>query len=271
MGARARWAHLLCAAVAMAAIAQPAQARRRFFFGGGGGYQEKIDRVYDLPDRAPYLKDGEFLDLGYFYRNNKRFGITTSSTRDHGDYVLYHGDAYVKLPAELETAIAADLGFDPIARHRAEMAGQAAAERAAERPSSAITLDRRPGETTTELRARLHAEQDRRAAATPTGVDADSAGSHAGFGAFGTMATLLALGLLFNARRITRAVFSVSGALASAGRGDRPAGVDGFEQRVADRLRELEACDAAQPVIPAPAALSPAAPPARGFGRRGLA
>lgn len=77
---------LFSVAVLFSAIfVSEAEARRsRFFVTPGFGGGETIDLVYDLPDKEPFLRDGEALDLGYL------------NSGDKSGYVLYRGERYSK-------------------------------------------------------------------------------------------------------------------------------------------------------------------------------
>jgi hypothetical protein len=106
---------------ALTLLAQPAEARRfRFFAIPGFGGSESIDPVYDLPDREPFVKGGENMDVGWL------------NGRTNSGYVLYHGDRYIRLSDEGLTALIGVLGFDPTASHKAGKSGANAVQQAAQ-------------------------------------------------------------------------------------------------------------------------------------------
>jgi hypothetical protein len=254
----------------IALLAQPAEARRRFAIGGGGSSSgETIDLVRDLPDTETFEREGEYWDLGYLYRQRKAFGVTVSSDKSAGFFVLYRGDRYVKLDEEGIALLAGTLGEDPTVGYRSEAATASASGAAAGIPIAA------------------DAAADRRRA--PIGGDGASASGTGGGVAGALVGMLIVVGLaLLAARKLMGGVTGLARTLTAAGGGGRhgePGGEHGpvhqisdtFEQRVAARLAELERGPA---VAPAPAAAPAAAvagrfataaaagPAVRGFGRK---
>ncbi|MEI9851309.1 MAG: hypothetical protein WDN24_11260 [Sphingomonas sp.] len=251
---------VVTAAVLFVTLCQPADARRRFrlpFIGTGSGYSEKIEKVHDLPDRGPYFHDGKYWDLGYFFRVGSALGVTTSSTHDHGSYVLYNGDRYTILDAEQIAAIAADIGSDPVAEHRAKIAAGAGVK------LSPNTIERRDGESREAFLARVRGMQAKGAADKGTQSSQPAAMGGAGSVVVGLFLIVL---VVFGMRHLLRRLPA-----SSASGGDAPAASgQSFEQRVAERLRELNAgpaepMPAASPMVLASVA---AAPAARTFGRK---
>jgi hypothetical protein len=125
----------------------PAQARRIRIFpipGFGGG--ESIDLVYDLPNEAPFLREGETFDVGYL------------NSRKGNAYVLYHGDRYIKLGDQEFAMLTGVLGFNPTAKHRAQReSSNTEAGPAKERAAGRNVLQRRQGESTEDFAARVQA------------------------------------------------------------------------------------------------------------------
>jgi hypothetical protein len=92
-------------------FAAPAEAKRfRLFAIPGFGGGETIELVYDLPNEAPFIRDGKPYDVGYL------------KSRKGNAYVLYHSDRYVKLEDREIALLTMMLGFDPTAQHRAQHA-----------------------------------------------------------------------------------------------------------------------------------------------------
>lgn len=90
-----------------------AEARRSGIFGlPGFGGGETIDLVYELPDREPFLRNGEPYDLGYL------------NSEGNSGYVLYRGERYSKLSDADIARLKATLGFDPTTKHRMEQAAE---------------------------------------------------------------------------------------------------------------------------------------------------
>lgn len=226
--------------------AQPADARRRFFlpgFGGGSGASERIENVYELPDRAPFKHDGEFFELGYLY-----------STRQSNGYVLYHGDKYLRLDPAMIAMIKADLGFDPTAAHRARL--DAANGQVAESAPPAS----RPRLTSEEAgeRGSAWAAERTRPSAESTVQPRISSGA-----LFSGPAIIFLLMLVvggFVLRRFVRSAPKREGNPWSDRIDQRS-----FEDRVAARLNEIQNA----PPAPAPSAeMPPRAAGPRTFGRR---
>lgn len=149
-----KFASLFAVSLTLAALlASPAEARRiRIpipFFSSG----ESIDLVYDLPNEQPFVRDGEFLDIGYL------------NSRKGNAYVLYHGDRYNKLSDGDIALFTGLLGFDPTAAHRAQHASgaesapvkQADAIQPKSRTDSGNAIVRQPGESREDFAARTKA------------------------------------------------------------------------------------------------------------------
>lgn len=260
MQARSRFVVAIMAAVTLfVALAEPAEARRRFrffSFGGGGGssYAEKIDKVYDLPDNGTYFHDGKYYDLGAFYTVRDGASIYPAEP----SFVLYNGDSYVKLDSIQLSVISADLGTDPTASYRATYSAKVP-----ERPKSRAEVERLPGETTDELRARV-----RKMAAERGDAPAADAAAPARKGGVGTLfVAMLVIGGAFMLwlrgflkRRVRESIL---------GPEESSSPDSAFNQRVAARLRELEIERQAQGQQPAPEMdAAPAMPAPRTFGRK---
>ena len=273
-------ASLLAALLCLVLSTQSAQARRFFFLPiPRFGSAETIDKVYDLPDRAPFIRDGENWDVGYL---NGRTGNA---------YVLNHGDRYTKLDNERIAILIDELGFDPTAKHRAQYAidhadeiarskAREAAERARHdaRVASGRLMEPLPGESREDFIARAKAtfaKRSRDAAASPTSP-ADvrrTPSSSTGFWLFG----LFLLVVIFAGAKIYRGVFSLARSVSgNVSDDDGPHGEpdhQSFDQKVAKRLAELGSGGPAETTGDRgggyPAAPAMAAPAAvRGFGRK---
>ena len=240
---------MVSALLAMLLMAGPAEARRvRFFgFGGGGGgggtAAETIERVKDLPDRAPYLRDGVSWDVGYL----------NSMTRKSG-YVLYHGDTFVTLDKEMIEVLKEDLGSDPTAAHRTA----AEAARKAAISTTDNVVERRPGESREEFAERAQRELADKNAGASSAAEAKRARG----GAAGSMLLVGGLGI-FAVFKMARSAFKPSARAEVAEEAEpTPADTSSFDERVARRLAEMHGGAAA----PATAAAAPAG--VRTFGRR---
>jgi hypothetical protein len=269
-------------------LAQPASARRFRIFGiPSFGSSETIDLVYDLPDRAPFIKDGNNLDVGYLK------GRSTSG------YVIYSGDKYRLLGSEELRVLKDILGFDPTAKHRvafqaehgaeiAEAAAEAKAERAHKDKliASGRTIERAPGESSADYKARTLAFiKSHRKKATSVKVGGppeteSSAGSDSTRFLPNSGMTFLLLLILFmgwaNRRKLVSAFSGIFSALSSDSGSDERrinSDIDGssFEKRVARQLDMMranvgetgnrnQARDNYAPAEPAPVS--------RGFGRK---
>ena len=269
-------ASLLAALLCLVLSTQSAEARRFFFIPiPRFGSTETIDQVYDLPDRAPFIRNGENWDVGYL---NGRAGNA---------YVLYHGDRYTKLDDERIALLTEMLGFDPTAKHRAQYAidhadeiARSKADRAHhdEMIASGRLMEPLPGESHEAFVARAKAtfaKRSREAAPSPTSP-ADvrrTPSSSTGFWLFG----LFLLVVIFAGAKIYRGVFSLARSVSgNAPDDDRPHGEadhQSFDQQVAKRLAELQSGgpaattgDRGSGYPAAPAMAAPAA--VRGFGRK---
>lgn len=260
MQARGKFVAAMMGGVALfVALAEPAEARRRFRFGsfggGGSGYAEKIDKVYDLPDTGAYFHDGKYYDLGAFYRVRNGTEIYPAEP----SFVLYNGDRYVKLDGAQLTTITVELGLDPTATYRANYAAKVPA-----RPKGANEIERLPGETTEELRARVRGMT---AARGKDPVEAPGTAARVGTGwTFAFFLPMLLIGgiFVFGLRKfLRRRVANVLAAEPETSTADVNTAT--FDQRIAARLRELNGGQGeamGQPVA------APAMPAPRTFGRK---
>jgi hypothetical protein len=248
---------MMSAATLVVALAEPAEARRRIRFGsfggfgGGSGYAEKIDKVYDLPDTGTYFNDGKYYDLGAFYQIRDGTEIYPAEP----SFVLYNGDRYVKLGGAELTMLTAELGSDPTAAYRATYS----AKTSPPRPKSTNEIERLPGETTAEFRARVRGMAAGESAGRPGEGSAAPARRGVGFGLL--FVPMLLIGGLFvwGLRKFLRK--RVAAVIASGGELPSEVNAGAFDQRVAARLRELEGGQD-QP------ATAPASPAPRTFGRK---
>lgn len=259
--------------------ASPAEAKRFRFFAipGFGGSGESIDLVYDLPDKPPFARDGESIDVGYL-----------NSPRGNA-YVVYHGDRYRKLSDEDLAILTAILGFDPTAAHRAKHAPQKPADspKAETQPviksgriGSGHVMMRRADESTAEFAARkeafikAHRSSSAQSAASPSSRESTSGGaSHWGLviSVIAFIAILLSLAWK-GFSSVVRFVKSWS----SGTSGDdesMKAAYAALDARVAERLSKLQPEPIPQTVSrpveqyhPAPSFA--AGPAVRSFGRR---
>lgn len=260
MQARGKCVVAMMGAVALfVALAEPAEARRRFRFGsfggGGSGYAEKIDKVYDLPDTGTYFHDGKYYDLGAFYQVRNGAEIYPAEP----SFVLYNGDRYVKLGGAELTMLTVELGMDPTSTYRASYAAKIPA-----RPKSANEIERLPGETTEELRARVRGMA---AARSTDSVEAPGTAAKVGTGwTFAFFLPILLIGgiFVFGLRKFLRR--RVADVLAAEPE-TSAAAVDTatFDQRIAARLRELNGGQGEAMGQPAVASAMPAP---RTFGRK---
>ncbi|WBY07524.1 hypothetical protein PIB19_19645 [Sphingomonas sp. 7/4-4] len=262
MRARGKFVLAVMGAVALfVALAEPAEARRRFRFGsfggfgGSSGYAEKIDKVYDLPDTGTYFHDGKYYDLGAFYQVRDGAEIYPAEP----SFVLYNGDRYVKLGGAELTMLTVELGMDPTATYRANYSSKIAV-----RPKGANEIERLPGETNEQLRARV------RGMAHAQGKGSDPApGTAAKVGAGWTFAFFLPVLLIggifvFGLRKfLRRRVANVLAVEPETGAADVYTAT--FDQRIAARLRELNGGQGEATGQPAAA---PAMPAPRTFGRK---
>ncbi|TGX55094.1 hypothetical protein E5A73_06605 [Sphingomonas gei] len=243
------------------ALAEPADARRRIRFGsfggfgGSSGYAEKIDKVYDLPDTGTYFHDGKYYDLGAFYQVRNGMGVYPKEP----SFVLYNGDRYVKLGGAELTMLTVELGMDPTATYRASYSTKSLAD--VPRPKSANEIERLPGETTEQLRARVRKMARERGAGDAKAARSSGA-AQVGVGWAGAffLPMLLIGGIfVFGIRKFLRK--RAAAAIASGGDVSDQVNAASFDQRVAARLRELEGGQSevvAGPAMPAP----------RTFGRK---
>ena len=271
-------ASLVTALLCLVLSTQSAEARRFFIPIPRFGASETIDPVYDLPDREPFIRDGENWDVGYL---NGRTGNA---------YVLYHGDHYTKLDDERIALLTEMLGFDPTAKHRAQYAidhadeiARSKAREAAERAhhdemiASGRLMEPMPGESHADFVARAKAtfaKRSREAARSPASP-ADvrrTPSSSTGFWLFG----LFLLVVIFAGAKIYRGVFSLARSVSgNVPDDDGPhGGLDhqSFDEQVAKRLADLRnggPAGTAGENGGYPAAPAMAAPAAvRGFGRK---
>jgi hypothetical protein len=249
---------LVTAATLFVALAEPAEARRRIRFGsfggfgGSSGYAEKIDKVYDLPDNGTYFHDGKYYDLGAFYQVRDGAEIYPAEP----SFVLYNADRYVKLDGAQLTMLTVDLGMDPTATYRANYAAKAPA-----RPKSANEIERLPGETSAQLRARVSAMGRDRGTNAAAGSAGSSSAGQVGAGWLGAffLPMLMIGGLfVFGLRKFLRK--RVAAVIASDDEAAVEVNAASFDQRIAARRRELEG---GQGGVAAPAMAAP-----RTFGRK---
>ena len=101
---------------------------------------QRIERVFDLPDRAPYRLWDLDLDLGYLYPV-RADGRTTIGLYREGRYVLFAGNRYVNVADDTLSLIAQNIGEDPIAayqvRRERRLAGLTAAPAGEQAPPAA--------------------------------------------------------------------------------------------------------------------------------------
>jgi len=270
-------ASLLAALLCLVLSAQSAEARRFFFIPiPHFGSTETIDPVYDLPDREPFIRDGENWDVGYL---NGRSGDA---------YVLYHGDRYTKLDDERIALLTDMLGFDPTAKHRAQYAidhageiARSKAREAADRAhhdemiASGRLMEPMPGESHEAFVARAKATLAKRSreaarspsASSPTDVRRTPSSS-TGFWLFG----LFLLVLIFAGAKLYRGVFSLARSVSGNMPGDDEPhrGPDhlSFDQQVAKRLAELQSGGPAATTGNSARGYPAAPAPVHGFGRK---
>lgn len=232
------------------ATVQTAEAKRfRLFSFGGGGGGESIEQVYDLPDREPFMTDGDYVDVGYLSGSYRQ------------SYVLYHGDRFRSLDDADLAVLKQTLGFDPTAKHREQYAIDHADEIAAaaaekkhkeDRIAAGLMIERRPGESSedyavrkAEFIARHRSGSSRSPFAKDTPATAEVARPDMGaseppkFG-FG-ISILVVLAIVGTvAYKMSSAAFGRKQAAAE----DAPGGEDfnslSFDERVARRLSELQ-------------------------------
>lgn len=258
------------------AMSTPAEARRRFRIGSfGGGSSESITLVHDLPDRQPFVKEGNFFDVGWL-NSDARAG-----------YVIYHGDRFTQIDEAEIGALTSILGFDPTAKHKAEHAEEfaaAAAKAEAERAhkeariASGQMIEPQPGESSESYDKRKQAfiAQHRGSGtgnenpATRSESEGASTGSEPSspFGMGSIFGSLLVMVLFWLGKRalVNRGKASNAERIEKAGAEFETAAdldTESFDAKVARRLAQLEAG-------PAPAELAAAAPAPqlRGFGRK---
>ncbi len=251
---------LLCV---MMMTATPAEARRRFRFGGfGGGSSETITKVYNLPDEEPYVKQGNFFDVGWL-NSNTRSG-----------YVIYHGDRFTKLDDADIAALTEMLGKDPTAAHRAAQAGGRgydADESAAERKhkddliASGQMIERKAGESSADFAKRVAAfSADHKDSGS--GNESSASGGSKGYAAGGIGALLTLLSLLWMFRKPLFRGIEQNRAARVAAIPLEPQhtelNTESFDEKVARRLAQLQDGPLATAAAPAPM------PQVRGFGRK---
>jgi hypothetical protein len=238
---------VLAVALAAAMPAAPAMAEPNFRM----PTDSRIDLVRDLPNEYPFERDGQFLDLGYLYSTERVNGADVARTGQ--GFVLYHDDLYIKLDPEKLEAVTLALGEDP-------------------------TKDYIPPVATPATRGDQVARDGDRDGAPAAGQPIHyRPPARRGWGSLGIFAAIFLVGfsamLRFMMRSAVRAMLSPF----SRRPARQPfADADPFESRVSIRLAELENGGVAA-AVPAPAPVpayqpQPAmtAPPARGFGRKGL-
>ncbi len=280
-----RTACILGALLSVMVGAQPAEARRFRIFGiphfGGG---ESIEKVYDLPDEQPFVKDGDTLDLGFLHGNSK------------SGFVLYAGDRYRLLDQPHIDMLTTLLGFDPTAKYRADHAKENAAANAeakAERDhkdeliAKGSMIERAPGESREAYAARS-AEFVRKARARSASRDVPDTSvgndnpAEQGSGALGGFGTIFFIGSIVSIafamrRKIIGLIFGAGKAasqMTSAADDLPPSGAEyaSFDERIARQLAARqsgaeEPSQATETSAP-PLMAAPRAPIVRGFGRK---
>jgi hypothetical protein len=240
-------------AIIAVALSPAAEARRfRLRLGHIGSFGEQaIEKVYDLPDRAPFTKDDNFVDLG------KRGQL----------YVLYYDNYYHVLTEDEIAMVARELGFDPVAKDRAAFIAlqQATSDaKQAKLQASGKGVDRKYGESVADFEVRKQAflkkiQQERSSRSSSTIVAAAPAEEPAQSGGTST-ATLIGLSvMMIGALAAFKNRQKIAQAFASDNETTHEIDVDSFDRRVREQLVEVERRQQ-----------TPSAPPARGFGRKGV-
>jgi hypothetical protein len=245
--------------------ASSAEARRfripiPFFFGG-----ESIDLVYDLPNEQPFMRDGEFLDIGYL------------NSRKGNAYVLYHGDRYNKLSDGDIALFTGILGFDPTAEHRAKLGGGPESETAKPQavPSPNVIV-RQPDESREAFAARTKAFVDaHRSSATQGAARHHNAPSSSAPIWSGFMSVIVYIAILFFlARTIFRRIRHALGAKVPRDDQFADAANAVIDERATDRLTKLHAEMSSKAYVAdhagryASARVASGGSPVRTFGRR---
>jgi hypothetical protein len=285
MQTMSRTTYIWGALLSLTVLAQPAEARRFRIFGiphfGGG---ESIEKVYDLPDKEPFVKDGDNLDLGYLHGQTK------------SGFVLFVGDRYRLLDQSQISMMSTLIGFDPTAKYRADHAEEnaaAAAEAKAEREhkdeliAKGQMIERAPGESRESYAARsaefIRKARERSASRQTSGASAGSGDPlQQSSGSLWGSGTIVFIGLLailaFSMRRKILGLAFGAGQAASqmtgaAGDTMQPSvNYESFDERVARQLAaRQEGADetsTATGVTNPTSMVTPRAPIARGFGRK---
>jgi len=231
---------VLAVALTVALTAAPAMAEPNFRM----PTDSRIDLVRDLPNEYPFEHDGQYYDLGYLYSTERVNGADVARTGQ--GFVLYHDDRYIKLDPEKLSAVTMALGEDPTRDYIPPVAarGGGVARDGDGTPAAGQPLPYRPP-------------------------------ARRGSGGLGIFAVIFIVGFSAMLRFMMRS--AVRAMLAPFFR--RPARkpfaeADPFESRVSARLADLENGGVAAPASAPVPAYQPqpamAAPPARGFGRKGL-
>lgn len=221
-------------ALSVASI-EPAEAKRRggirfgaIGFGGSGSssvsYEEKIDKVQDLPNSETYFHDGKYYDLGSFYtvRGGK------ARYPEKPSFVLYNGDSFVRLSEAEVKMMSEDVGLDLTSNYLAQYK--------IAHPKNPNEIERREGESAEALRARARGIAGSSARSSET-VAAASGGS-GGFGGFLLPGLVIGGMFVFGGRKFMRK--RIAAAIHAPVGEEAPADTGSFENRLAQRLRELE-------------------------------
>jgi hypothetical protein len=213
---------------------------------------EKIELVRDLPNESAFEYDGQYYDLGYLYSTERVNGADV--TRSGSGFVLYHDDRFVRLDPDKLAMITDVLGEDPTEGYIPPAASRSTASSTS---ASATGTDPYAGTPVPDR--------------TPTP-------RKSGAGAFGIIGGIFLLMIVAGIRFMMRS--AIGFAFSPFTRNRRgPTSIDyadPFESRVNARLAEIDnerfrSGGAAESRVPAgyePSSAQPAAPVARGFGRK---
>lgn len=215
---------------------------------------EKIELVRDLPNESAFEYDGQYYDLGYLYSTERVNGADVA--RSGSGFVLYHDDRFVRLDADKLAMVTDVLGEDPTEGYIPPAASRSTGS-STSASASATGTDPYAG------------------APVP---DRTSTPRKSGAGVFGIIGGIFVLIVIAGIRFMMRSALNVAFSPFSR-RGRRPNAIDyadPFESRVNARLAEIDnerfrSGAVAEPRMPAayePPAAAPAAPVARGFGRK---
>lgn len=263
------------------ATTAPAEARRIVRIGSFGGGGESITLVQDLPDRAPFVRESKFFDVGWL----------NSDTRS--GYVIYHGDKFTALDDGSIAELTRELGFDPTAKHRADHAEEQAAiaKKAAEerahkekRIASGLMIERKPGESSESYKARTaafikqHGGGQRPVSASPSASEMSSSRGSAdvaaveaqgsGFGMAGLVSLMGLAALAWIGRKSLGSRKKQTAETVAPQPSDAPVielDVESFDAKVARRLAQLSSGDTTSELNQ-----TAPIPQLRGFGRKAI-